>query len=214
MKNEDALLKIIIADANLLMRMGVKVMLIENFHNIEIYEASNSEEVYELTNTHTPHIILMDLPFRDSQGLLPSLLMLNPKLNILIFSEDKEEIYGKIYLGMGASGYLQKNLSPKYLLLAIQCVQNGNIYIRREMMSYYLGAVPLGTATSIYSALSKRETEILYFIDRGDSGTSIAKMMTINTTTVATHKARIFKKLNVTNICELKEKTALHPFRH
>lgn len=212
MTQEDFNLKIILADDHAIIRMGVKFLLQKNFPTIEIYEASNGEQLYELTKKHNPTIVLMDLhmPNTDSQGILRNLLILKPKLNVLVFSVNKEEIYGKIYLKLGASGYIQKDLAPEEILTAIRCVRDGNIYMRKEMKAFYLGN-GLDVETSVYSTLSKKEMEILHFIDRGDSGINIAKMMNLSTSTIGTHKANIFIKLHVNNIVELKEVTALHP---
>lgn len=211
-KENDALLKIVIADDHAIIRMGVKFLLKENFQNIEIYEASNGNELYEMTKKHDPHIVLMDLhmPDTDSQATLRNLLLLKPKLNVLVFSVNKEEIYGKLYLKLGASGYIQKDLSPDELMVAIRCVRSGNLYMRKEMKSFYLDS-HTNDETSVYASLSKKEMEILHFINRGDSGINIAKMMNLSTSTIGTHKASIFIKLHVNNIVELKEVTTLHP---
>lgn len=201
-------LKIIIADDHEIIRIGVKFLLKEHYPDVEIYEAINGDQLHELTKKHFPNIVLMDLhmPNTDSQGVLRHLLLLQPKLNVLIFSMHKEEIYGKLYLKMGAVGYVQKDSPPEDLITAINSVLAGNIYMRKDMQQFYID-----DTVSIYEVLTKKEMEILYYINRGDSGIKIARTLNLSSSTIGTHKANIFLKLNVDNFSELKEITTIYP---
>jgi two-component system invasion response regulator UvrY len=51
--------------------------------------------------------------------------------------------------------------------------------------------------------LSTREVEVLKLLSIGRKNKEIAQELDINEKTVSTYKARLFKKLNVTNIVDL-----------
>jgi DNA-binding NarL/FixJ family response regulator len=51
--------------------------------------------------------------------------------------------------------------------------------------------------------LSTREVEVLKLLSSGKKNKEIAKELDINEKTVSTYKARLFKKLNVTNLIDL-----------
>ena len=55
----------------------------------------------------------------------------------------------------------------------------------------------------IYKRLSTREVEVLKLLSSGKKNKEIALELAINEKTVSTYKARLFKKLNVTNLIDL-----------
>jgi DNA-binding NarL/FixJ family response regulator len=55
----------------------------------------------------------------------------------------------------------------------------------------------------IYKRLSTREVEVLKLLSSGKKNKEIAHELDINEKTVSTYKARLFKKLNVTNLIDL-----------
>ena len=55
----------------------------------------------------------------------------------------------------------------------------------------------------IYKRLSTREVEVLKLLSSGKKNKEIAVELGINEKTVSTYKARLFKKLNVTNLIDL-----------
>jgi DNA-binding NarL/FixJ family response regulator len=61
-----------------------------------------------------------------------------------------------------------------------------------------------------FDKLSAREFEIVQHLIRGDSVSEISQTLKLHTSTVGTHKARIFKKLNCHNIIDLSNLAKLH----
>ena len=57
--------------------------------------------------------------------------------------------------------------------------------------------------TNLYKRLSTREVEVLKLLSSGKKNKEIAQELAINEKTVSTYKARLFKKLNVTNLVDL-----------
>ncbi|HNA00937.1 MAG TPA: LuxR C-terminal-related transcriptional regulator, partial [Ferruginibacter sp.] len=62
-----------------------------------------------------------------------------------------------------------------------------------------------GKTGNPFNDLSPREFEIVSLLLEGKTVTDISHTLNIQTSTVGTHKARLFDKLGVTNILELKE---------
>jgi DNA-binding CsgD family transcriptional regulator len=56
-----------------------------------------------------------------------------------------------------------------------------------------------------FDKLSAREFEIANLLMAGKSGSEISELLSINSSTVGTHKARLFEKLGVSNLPELIE---------
>ena len=63
-----------------------------------------------------------------------------------------------------------------------------------------------------FDKLSRREFEIVKMLLSGESLTNISKNLMLQTSTVGTHKQRMFDKLHVTNLLELKELAKAYNF--
>ena len=63
--------------------------------------------------------------------------------------------------------------------------------------------------TKLYKRLSTREVEVLKLLSSGKKNKEIAQELDINEKTVSTYKARLYNKLNVTNLVDL-----IHQAKH
>lgn len=204
---------ILIADDHPIVRTGSKFTLKEHFRQIGIFEARNGDELIAGIKEHPIDVVLMDLnmPGTDPQRVLQTILTLKPELRVIIYSMNKEEIFGLMYLKMGAMGYLRKECEETELVNAVQCVLDGNVYIRREMQTFYLGKATMEDKNNPFTELTRKELEVLRHLAQGQSLTHICKVMNISSSTAGTHKARILEKLHVANMFELKSLTELYP---
>lgn len=204
--------KLIIADDHPIIRTGIKYLLKNYFNDIDIYEAENGSQVIDIIKKPYPAIdmVLMDLnmPSTDSQRTLQTILALSPNTYVLIMSMNKEEIFGPLYIKLGARGYIFKDTGEWEMLKAVDCVLRGDIYIRKEMKHFYDG---YNNINNPYQLLSVKEMEILRHLVQGRSVTQICGIMNISITTVSTHKSRILSKLGMNNIMDLKSLTDLYP---
>ncbi len=204
------MLKVVVADDHPITRSGTKYLLRDHFSQIQIYEAENGSQVIEHVKKQSIDVVLMDLnmPDTDSQGTLQTLLVLSPDTNVLILSMNKEEIFGPLYLKMGARGYISKVLGEQEIPKAIKAVLEGNIYIRREMKEFYEKGQKVENP---YQSLTRKEMEVLRHLVKGAPVAAISNAMSITITTVSTHKANIFNKLQLNNLLELKSLIDLYP---
>jgi len=111
----------------------------------------------------------------------------------------------------GAAGYCDKSEPAKLLLLAIERILKGDIWIRRHLVSRVIGSLMQMKPDSVDSnaeqhsadsikllaTLSNREREVATMIRSGDSNKVIAEALFISERTVKAHLTSIFKKLKV-----------------
>jgi DNA-binding NarL/FixJ family response regulator len=204
--------RIVIADDHPMVRIGIRYSIREGFNPVQIFEAKNGDELIAAVKQHDIDIVLMDLnmPDTDPQQVLQTMLVLKPGIGVIIFSMNKEEIFGMMYLKMGAMGYLHKGGKPAEMIRAIRCVMDGNVYMTREMQQHYLGSNTETGKDNPFTALTRKELEVLRHLSGGASVISIARIMNIGSSTVGTHKASIFSKLRISNLLELKTLTELY----
>lgn len=143
------------------------------------------------------------MPGTDSFGLVTNIIAFKPKANILMFSVNAEEIYGKKYLQLGAKGYLSKTSSEEEIKKALNNVINGKRYISTELSHAFTEEALGKKSENPFDNLSPREFEIIRYVIRGDSLAEICHKLNLQSSTVGTHKARIFEKLNCRNIIDI-----------
>ena len=205
--------KILLADDHVIIRSGIK-MMIENFlPQSNIDEAGDGNTAFEKIKANDYDLIILDvnMPNTDSFGLISNILAVKPDAKILMFSMNSEEMYAKRYLKMGALGYIRKDKEESEIQKAITAVMNNTRYLSKEMNDKILKDYFTDkTDANPFDKLSPREFEIVQQLIRGNSIGEICEDLKLQSSTVGTYKARIFEKLNCTNIIDLSDLARLH----
>jgi two-component system invasion response regulator UvrY len=211
---EEAQKKFLLIDDNVVVRTGLKVLLKELFPDIEIHETHNGEAVHDKLNDHMYRLIIMDVQTPNTIHFkqIESVISKRPETPVLIFSMCSEAIYGKRFLKAGVKGILSKEAPLDELKKAIHLVLNNKRYVSDELVKVLVDDVYQDKPSNPFSILSTREFEIAALLLNGHTVSDISNRLKIQPTTVATHKARVFDKLNVKNILELKDLAIVYNF--
>jgi two-component system invasion response regulator UvrY len=197
--------KILIADGHGIVRLGIKTLILENFHVSKIDEAGNENETVNLVKSCVYDLIVLDINMPDSDfvKLMHWLSVTTPRTRTLIFSTYPEDIYAERCLQLGAKGFLHKAASNEEILHAIKKVLNGKIYINEAFSEILERNNDKGKIRNPFHKLSSRELEIAALINKGHSLPQICNILNIQYSTANTYKRRIFEKLTVQNTLAL-----------
>lgn len=206
----ECITKLAIADANTLLREGLKRLLIEAKDFLVVGEAANDVETMNLVEQARPDVLLLDLaiPKLEAVPILLAMKEQNLPTKVLILSQFPEE--SKILNGAkaGARGYILKSTSSATLAEAIQEVYRGTIWVDRHavfadtfaLLAHRANAGnETGAEVNPLDILTRKEVEILHLIARGLSNEEIGKKLLIRLGTVKAHLGNMFSKLNVKN---------------
>lgn len=209
-----------IADDHGIVRLGVSQILKEVEPLARIYEADDFDETIRVLNEHAIDLLILDIniPGGNNFQMIHAVRSKRPDVKVLIFSAFNEELYATRYFKAGANGYLQKDSAPEEVRNAVTTVLSGRHYMSPNVREYYLRSVIGKTKDNERSVnplglLSDRETEVARMLVSGVSQTKIAEKLNLHTSTVGTHKYRIFEKLSVSNLAELIEKYRVYEHR-
>jgi NarL family two-component system response regulator LiaR len=164
--------------------------------------ASDGLEAIELVRRTAPDVVLLDLlmPNLDGLGALTTILSENPSARVLILTNfaDDEKVFAAIQ--GGARGYLLKDSNSDELIHAIHEVYRGESYLhpvvaRKVMRKMTRPSKPVGGT----HALTRRETEVLNLLAKGQSNKEIAANLAVSEHTINAHVGSILRKLNLTN---------------
>lgn len=119
--------KIIIADDNPLIRMGIKSMINwGEFHAELVGEAGRGDEILEILETKEADLLITDIrmPGRDGLYVLSQVQGMYPNLETIVISAYDEFDYVKQALKAGSVDYILKPVDPDELNAAIARAQN------------------------------------------------------------------------------------------
>lgn len=203
-----------IVDDHAVMRKGVKLILTDIGHGLAIHESGDGDSMLEHFRQKKIDLLVMDihLPNTDSIRMVELVSIRYPGTYILIFSMLPEHIYGRRMLKAGAKGFLPKLSTIDEIRDAFDQALKHKSYLSPSLSD--LLEKESGTQESYdpFAQLSDREFEIVNLLLSGSSINLIAQRLNLKHSTVGTYKARIFDKLQVRTIFELKDLAMLYNF--
>ena len=201
-------IKILLAEDQKLMRIGIK-SLFSDYPEMEVIgEAQNGKETVEKAKLIKPDIILMDIGMPDISGIeaTKQILENNNNIKIIILTSHINEDELKASLTAGANAYVIKDISTDFLMSVIKMVKNGAMWIDPHVVPFIReknnGIIPSRQVSrSVFrqnhSNLTQREYEVLKLVVDGQSNSQIAKTLTISEHTAKAHVCNIIQKLVV-----------------
>jgi NarL family two-component system response regulator LiaR len=205
------LIGVLIVDDHLVVRKGVRALLMEADDITIVGEAADGLEAVAEARRLRPQVILMDLklPRLDGVEAIRTILAEQPDVKIVVLTgtDGDEQIFAAVEAG--AMGYLAKTSEPNDFLLAIRRVACGELWLpprlTRKLLSHFK---PRSSGVSA-EPLTGRETGVLNLLAKGRTNQQIAQELNIAEATVRTHVSHILDKLGVSNRVE----AALHALR-
>ena len=199
------MIKLLIADHHPIIRKGLE-LLFSASSNIKIVgSVDDGEALIDFIRRTPVDIILMeiDLPKLNGLTVLRVLKAEFPNIKAIIFSGQPEEVYAINAIKAGASGYISKAVNIITINEAILKVNDGGIYLSEEFNKQLNLGKKITRSGSFYKKLSTREAEVLKLLCVGRKNKEVAKELNVNEKTVSTYKARLMKKLKVSNLIDL-----------
>lgn len=197
-------LRVVIADDEILVRTGFR-MILEAEGDIEVVgEAENGQAAVAGSRRLHPDIVLMDIrmPVMDGVEATRRLLEADPRCRVIVLTTFDLDEYVFAAVAAGASGFLLKNVTAEQLVASIRLVAAGEALlapsITRRLIEHHVEAVrrPAADQGRLIS-LSDREMGVLKLVARGLSNAEIAERLHLSRTTVKSHVGRLFDKLDL-----------------
>ena len=206
-------IRLIIADDEMLIRTGLKIML-EASGNVEVLAlAENGRAAFEACNIHRPDVVLMDIRMPESNGIEGTKLIKEafPEVKVLIVTTFQDTEYIVEAVQNGASGYLLKDSSPEAILDGIKVALSGKVVMDTVISEALLTNTSVEKAESFDAekwGLTTREVELIAQVAKGLSNKEIAQTLFLSEGTVKNNISTILSKL------ELRDRTQLVIFAY
>lgn len=201
--------RILIVDDHPIVREGM-ARLLESESDIEICGSVGTvREALELVANEEPDLVLSDMTLTDRNGLelIKDLKALHPDVPVLVISMHDEKLYAERVLRAGGRGYVMKETASDHLLIAIQRVLQGEIYLSGEasqrLVESFSGQKKSSSSETPVKRLTDREFEVFQLIGLGKATREVGEQLCISPRTVDAHRANIKEKLGLKNGNEL-----------
>jgi DNA-binding NarL/FixJ family response regulator len=208
-------IRVVLADDQLLVRTGLR-MILDAQPDIEVIgEAADGREAVELAQRLRPDVCLFDIRMPEMDGIEAARRLAGPDVAdplavVIITTFDLDEyVHGA--LKAGARGFLLKDAGPALLVQAVHAAAAGDALIApsvtvRLLATFAAGAAGRPSASAPrqpIDALTEREEEVLLTVARGRTNAEIADELHISLSTAKTHIASLMTKLGARNRVEI-----------
>jgi DNA-binding NarL/FixJ family response regulator len=189
--------KIVLADNHVLVRQGIKSLLEREGFQVA-GEAGDGQELVRIAEELQPEVAVLDIGMPLMNGLVAAreLKRVCPKTKTILLTRHDEDQYVIEALRAGIRGYVLKNQAATDLVLAIQQVGRGQVYLSPGISSVIVDAY-LSKSSLPDDPLSAREHEVLQLIAEGKSTKNIAAILGISVKTAESHRSRLMQKLDI-----------------
>ena len=209
------MIRFLVIDDHEIVRKGLQLFLTDFYPGSAVAEARTGDEAVDLLKKERFTLVILDLqiPNTNSFNILDFIKTQYPETRVLVFSMSPESLYGKRVIKAGADGYLPKESSVDDIRTAVDTLLKNKKYVSPRLVEILVEEMNNEQLNNPFSKLSSREFEIATFLLSGMPVSEIADRVSLQPSTVGTYKSRIFQKLNVSNLIELKELANIYNFR-
>lgn len=202
--NNDTRIPVLLVDDHVMVREGIR-QLLEADKDIKVCgEADNGHQAIMMSKELRPAVVVMDIAMPLLNGLEATRQICREIRNakVILLSAHSEHAYIERAIALGASGYVDKNISADFLCEAIRKVSEGSTFFRpdtlnRHKMSKQATIDRNGRPAANAINLSSREVEVLQLIAEGNANKQIAAALGISIKTVEKHRAHLMQKLDI-----------------
>jgi DNA-binding NarL/FixJ family response regulator len=203
--------RVLIADDHVLVAEALCKLLSHDFEIVAMVH--DGRKLIEAASKFLPDVVLVDVSMPVLNGFHAAERIKRQLPNIKVIcvtvASDPEMISESLSLGL--DGYVVKTCAPSELVTAIRFALEGKRYVSgadtaREQP---VGAVSAPRNNS-HSELTDRQLDILQLLAEGRSMKEAAAVLNLTTRTVAFHKYRAMRRLNLRNDSQVVQYAVQH----
>lgn len=209
------MVKIAIADDQVLFRDMLSIILTQD-HTFEVIgSAGDGNEILQLCDEEKPDIVLLDVNMPVADGIFALLKIKEkyPHMKVIMLTTFEEEDYLLNACTNAADGYLLKDTKPETLINTIKCVNDGLFVMHRSVQQCMVKQLAKALQTEKITEIADErfdfdpiDLKMLKLLSLGKSNAEIAQSLNYSEGTI---KNRISRMLVIT---ELKDRTQLAIF--
>ena len=195
------MMKVLIADDHAVVRRGLREILATEQDMVVVGEAKDGHDALELARKLDWDVAVLDysMPGRSGLELIKEIKRERPGRPVLILTMLPEEVHAAQVFKAGGAGYINKESAGEELTAAIRKVANGGKYVSANFAEKLATDLAPDAEKPLHESLSDREYRVMWLLASGKQINQIAAEMFLSPSTISTYRARILKKLKLTD---------------
>lgn len=198
--------KVILADSQYLIRVGLRHLLEQNDRIEVMGECNNAKEMMSQVSQLNPDLVILD--YKDSGHFnvedIRELKDLSPETRIMVISSDNDKENIHKVLEYGVLSYLTKECDEDEITSAVLAASKNQKFFCNKILDILLEKhLPKEQENCQPTELTMRELEVVKLIVDGISTPEIADKLNLSPHTVSTHRKNLMKKLKINSTTEL-----------
>lgn len=199
-------MKLIIADSNDIVRVGLRNILSSDKFTQIIGEATNNDDLEEQVKNFETDIVIIDY---TSPGftidVIPKILGKNKNIKFIAITPEQNASVVVDALRSGVMSYIKKDCDIPEILSSVKETGSGNKFFCGQILESIQRAelnvedLDFDSFTCEPVLLSEREVEIIKLIAEGNTNSQIADLLHLSHHTINTHRKNIMGKLGTKN---------------
>lgn len=199
--------KLVVADPHPVFLMGMECLLKEEpFINIAAF-CSTAAETLKAVRSEQPDLLILDLGFRDFNGLDVIRDLRRDKLpvKVIVLTAGLDDEQTIETMRLEVQGVLLKSMPSQLLPQCIHKVYAGGQWLEKQSLGHALEKMLRREAGArrLATILTDRETEIMCLVAQGLSNREIGERVSVGEGTVKVHVHNIYSKLGINNRVDL-----------
>jgi DNA-binding NarL/FixJ family response regulator len=187
--------KALLVDDHVFLREAMASVMAHEFPFLHLLQAGDLAEACRVLAAHADvDLVLLDLTLPDGHGLdaVPTLREYTQATLVVVSADDSHDTV-LAAIQAGAAGFIPKTTASGAMLEALRTVMSGGVHLPRAL----LDAAPAPVvADGPDLGLSPRQSDVLRMLIEGKSNKLISRELAISESTVKTHLAAIFRRLD------------------
>jgi len=194
-------MRILIADDHPVVRRGLREIVASERDMVVVGEAKSGDEALDMTRRLEWDVAVLDYAMPGCSGaeLVREVKRQYPGRPILVLSILPEEVHAGEVFKAGGAGYINKGSANEDLTNAIRKVVGGGRYVSPAFAERLVIELADGREKPPHNLLSDREYRVMWLLASGKPINEIAAEMFLSPSTISTYRARILKKLGLSN---------------
>lgn len=197
---------IVIADAQFLIRRGLRQVLNEHNNFDVVAEVGTEDELMSNLASHAVSVVIIDYnqPGHFTPTTVAKIKEGYPFVGIMVISSDMDETNIYRVVEDGINSFITKKCDDKEIIDAILATSKKEKFFCHRILEVILQK-SFGEEEEVCEPipLSPREIEIVQHIASGRIAKEIASDLHLSTHTIYTHRKNIMRKLNLSSPVEL-----------
>jgi DNA-binding NarL/FixJ family response regulator len=190
----------LLIDDHTLFRDALGLLIGARFPDLQLLQAGDLAGGLASLALHADvRLVLLDLNLPDSQGLvaITRLREQAPAARVVVLSADDRPETVEQAIEQGACGFVPKTARGDMLMQALQITLDGGVYLPPGSTP---GASPVAAQARVTPGtlgLSPRQADVLRLLIEGQPNKLICRELALSESTVKTHLAAVFRRLEV-----------------